>query len=368
MGSVAKLIKQAAFLDERVSKEEYAKQLEGIKSKIKGLPETASGDITRMAAPIERGGFDLPTSSEETMRRALCWLAILGGTGLTVGAAMRLARATGEGARRKKLVKEFTEYAGPSTREVHVPVGIPKRASIAGTVAGMAIPATAVGAVAAPSIVRSGVEGAGKAYEAVKDIGSRMWEPSGRATDAPLMLPAAVLGSIAAAYLGYHGTGAVIDALREKRMKRQISRAKKEFEQALAEQYRQSELAEAAGVKAGAVLPSMLDIVARAHVSGELAEQIATLNKQAADEDPTADRPWWQGSLRTSSGAYLALLALLGTVAFGGGYHFSKSREEKRKKFEVSRELLRRRGLAEPPYVTVEPVRRYASARPVDEV
>lgn len=99
------------------------------------------------------------------------------------------------------------------------------------------------------------------------------------------------------------------------------------------------------------------DAFARAHVSGELQEQFDTLEKSAQDPAATQGFGWqsFKGSGRKAIGAYLAALALLGVAGGAAGYSFVKGREPKRRKFEMAKDIMRRRSMITPPTVTVEP-------------
>ncbi len=352
MGSLAKCLKRAGLAEADDQKQQFTQRLSSIETALKDAPTTGSADIARMEAPIDRGGFNLPSARSETMRSALKWLAISGGTALTAGVLLRLMRASGETARRRRIIKELDPYAGVPGREIHVPIatkrGEVKEAALWPWL--LAAPATARMAGGHISDV------AGRAMEKVKDVSEKAWAPSGRAIDAPWFLPALALGTVGAGYLGYSGVDKVLGSLRKRRARRELAKAKSEFEQALQVQRQQGTLAGGAGTKYSSVIGELVDILAGAHVSGELARQIETFTKEGAFDPTQTQRKWWHGSAGAATGGYLALLAVLGTLAAGGGYAFAKGREEKRRKHEAARGLLRRRRLAEPPRVIVEAV------------
>lgn len=354
MGSVARCIKRAGLGAADDQKQQFTERLSGIETSLKEAPATGDADVARMEAPIAQGGFNLPSAKSETMRSALKWLAISGGTALTAGVMLRLLRASGEAARRHKITKELDPYAGMPGREIHVPIstkkGGAKEAAVSPWLAGLAVTAPAAARATGSHIS----DVAGKAWEKTKEVGEKAWAPSGRAIDAPWFLPAAALSTVAAGYLGYHGLDKVLDALRARRTRRTLAKAKREFEQALQVQHQQGALAGETGTKYSSLLGELVDVVANAHVSGELAEQIDTLVKAGALDPTQTQRKWWHGSAGAATGGYLALMAVLGSLALGGGYTFAKGREVKRRKHEAARELLRRRRLAEPPRVTVE--------------
>jgi len=355
MGILAECIKRAELAEADDKGQQFAKRLTGIETSLKTEPATGPEDIARMEAPLARGGFNLPSARSETLRSALKWLTIAGGTALTAGVALRLLRASGEAARRRNIINELGPYAGMPGREIHVPIavkhGAVKKAAL--------VPWLAGAALTAPSVVRAAgghiSDVAGRAWEKTKDISDKAWAPSGRAVDAPWFLPAAALGTAAAGYLGYRGLDKLLDALRKKRTSRSIAGAKKEFERALTIQRQQAALAGDAGVKYSSV-GEFVDMLAEAHVSGELAEQVITLAKAGAIDPTQSDRKWWHGSAGAAAGGYLALLAVLGSAALGTGYSFARGREELRKKHEAARDFLRRRMSAEMPRVTVEAV------------
>lgn len=355
MGTLAECIKRAEAAEADEKGQQFAKRLTGIETSLKTEPATGPGDIARMEAPIASGGFNLPSARSETMRSMLKWLAITGGTALTAGIALRLLRASGESARRRKIVNELSPYAGMPGREIHVPISVKRGAAKEAAL----FPWLAGAALAAPSIARTAgghiSDVAGRTWEKTKDISEKAWKPSGRAIDSPWFLPAAALGTAAAGYLGYRGLDKLLDALRARRERRSLAGAKKEFEQSLKVQRQQAELAGGAGVKYSSV-GEFVDILAEAHASGELADQVATLAKSGAIDPTQSDRKWWHGSAGAAAGGYLALLAVLGSAALGTGYTFAKGREERRKKHEAARDFLRRRSAAEPPRVTVEAV------------
>ena len=365
MGTLAELVKdaeaakEAKLPDPSSSPDEFLKAVEELRQRATE-PATSPADVARMTAPVAAGGFGLPSARVEGRSRALSMLGKIGIGAATAGAILRLLRAGAERARRQELVEDVGPYAGVPTREITVPFSVVKKGST--KKAGWALPALAGTAIAAPTVARAaGVrasEALGAGAEKVRGGVGHLFRATGSPWDEPWIYPAAVLGSIGATYLGYKGVDAILNALRRRRAARELEQARQEFEDALASQYQQSELAEQAGVKyssAGAV-GCMADVLARSHISGELAEQ---LEKFAQEFQPTEKHgPLWQYTRGLGSktfGLYMAALTALALASAAGGYHLAKSREGKRKQYEAASELLRRRRLAEPPRVVVEP-------------
>jgi hypothetical protein len=236
--------------------------------------------------------------------------------------------------------------------------------------AGIMLPA-AIAALAIPPTLRAAGSSIGGAWQGAKRGVSRGFEhlfsSTGSALDNPWFLAGAIAAGLGGGYLGYSQLDKYLEARREGRAQREIDKARKEFEDALRSQYRESELLEQTSKgRRGTTTPSgsfkfsaagmmgvVADAFAQAHVNGELEEHFTSIEKQAA-EGAGDDIFQWKGAGRKSLGVYLAALALLTAAGAYGGYSFVKSREKPRIKHELAKEYLRRRTLATPPSVTVE--------------
>lgn len=365
MGTLAELVKDAEAIKDAAlpspsgQPAAFLQELEKIRTRARE-PATAPADIARMRAPAEFGGFGLPSAREEGRTRALGLLGKIGIGAATLGAILRLLRAGAERARHEELSEFADPYAGAPTRDIRVPFSVVEKGGE--KTAGWALPIAAGATVAAPTVARAAGTGlselAGRGAEGVERGAGHLFRSTGSPWDEPWVYPAAIAGSIGATYLGYKTIDALLGALKRRRAARELEEAKTEFEEALAAQHRQSELAGQAGVKysaAGAV-GCMADVLARSHLSGELDEQ---LEKLAAAFEPTEERgPLWRYTRGLGSkafGVYLAALTALTLASAAGGYHLAKSREGKRKQYEAAKELLRRRRVSEPPQVAVEP-------------
>lgn len=352
MGILAALVKQAAPTTRMP--EEFMSRLEQLEQEA-GAPTTGEADLAQMSAA------NLPTTGQESWRHALKWLAVSGATAATVGAALRLLRARSESKRRERLVSELDPYLGMPLREIAVPIAAPKRSNVDIALlkeAGVLLPALGVSALAAPSLMRGAGSNVGQVAESMKEKGHglarHLFERTGNASDNPWFYPALLAATTVAGYAGYKGLDALLNTMRERRSSRTIDQAKQEFEQALRTQYEQSGLAEQAGVKTSAdQLGLIADAFGRAHVSGELAEQLATLEKVGFDEEGKLTSTT-RGLGNKALGLYLTALAVLTAAGGVGGYQYVKSRETGRRKYEVAKDILRRRQLARPAMVTVE--------------
>jgi hypothetical protein len=353
MGAVAEIIKQAGELETALERKAFRERLKSIGAQLEE-PTTAGQDIARMAAPPTAGGFNLPTSGQESTRRALKWIGITGATAAAAGAILRALRAARENALRQRLVRQTTPYGGVPTREIHVPV-IAKSAEAKEAASMWPLAALAAAPAAARAAGTHISDVAGEAAESAKDVGSRLFEAGGSPWHKPWFLPALLFGTVAAGAAGYKGLGGLFDKLRKRRVARDIAAARGEFESALKAQQEQASLAGQSGVKYSSLSAAVADVLAEANSTGELQYQIASLTKEAGFDPGKAEKPWYTGKGSAVLGAYLAALAATAALGGYGGYRWVKGREEKRKKHQAAAEYLRRRRLAEPPRVIVEP-------------
>lgn len=349
MGALAELIDAATHEKSAVSRERLLHMV-GAAEQTAHQPTTGAADLSQMSQTI-------PTTQQEAFRRSMQWLATAGVTAATAGVLLRALRAARESGGRKRLLEELapesTSLGGEQTLELPV---IKKTAAV--------WPWLTAATLVAPTALRAAGSSVGKATEEAGEsvhAGMRhLFTPTESPLTHPWVIPAITATVAASGLLGYKVLDRMLENRRESRATRDMTRAKREFENALRSQYRESELAEQAGVKTSADITAgiVVDALAQAHASGELAAQLATLQKQAAipgSEDEGTLSKWTRGAGGTGTGMYLTLLALLGTLGAAGGYSFVKSREEPRKKYEVARDVLRRRLLSQPAKVTVEP-------------
>ena len=349
MGALADLLDEASHEKTAISRERLLHMV-GAAEQTARRPTTSTADLSQMAQTI-------PTTQQEAFRRSMKWLATAGVTAATAGVLLRALRAARESGGREKLLSELapdsTSLGGEQTLELPV---IKKQAAV--------WPWLTAATLVAPTALRAAGSSVGKATEEAGEsihAGARhLFTPTESPLTHPLFLPAMTAAVAGSGLLGYKVLDRMLENRRESRAERDMARAKREFENALRGQYRESELAEQAGVKMSADVTAgkLVDALAQAHASGELASQLATLQKQAAlpgDEDEGTISKWTRGAGGTGTGMYLTLLALLGTLGAAGGYSFVKSRETPRKKYEMARDILRRRMLSQPAKVTVEP-------------
>lgn len=368
MGILAELVK-AAEEKQAVDPTITAQKLEELRQRIAAAPPASEA-----LGALERA---VPTSESESTRNALKWLAITSLGSAAVGALFRAIRAGRESSRRRQLEREIDPYRGIPGREITIPLPHMKRLS-GEKKASIAVPA-AIAAATGPAALRAAGGSVGESWENLKGQVSRgmehLFTPTGSPFDKSWFLPAAIGASLVSGYLGYSELDKLLDRLREKRVSRQMARARREFEDALRAQYREAELAEEAtkgrkgspsgGFKfsAAGMMGFVADAFAQSHINGEFQEQLAMLEKSAQQsQSQPQSQPQesvWQslkGGGRKALGVYLATLALLSAAGAGAGYSLVKSREPRRRKHEIAKEILRRRAIATPPTVTVEPV------------
>jgi hypothetical protein len=337
MSAIAEVIKAA----EAETADEFRKALELLESR---AATPAGGES--VAALQSRG---IPTAREETNRNVYKWIAGLGGGALAFGAALRMLRAIGETARHKELLKEFDPR---SAQTANVAIPMPKKASEEKSAI---IGPLLAGAALGPSVLRMLGETAGGAWRGTKETVRKgfehLTEPTGSPATSPWGIPLITLAGLASVYGGYQLTDSLISKLRESRRSREMGKARKEFEDALRSQFAESEETEHAGISVAAAV----DGLAQAYVSGELQEQLSALVKASAEE-PAAEGglPFTRGLGNVGLGTYLTFMALLAAAGGLGGYHFIKSREVPRKKYEAAKEFMLRRQLGEPATVSVE--------------
>jgi len=366
MGVVADFIK-AAETKQAVDPASMLSRLTKLEERASSIP-SASSELKSLSKTV-------PTSEQESTKNALKWLAISGAGAAGLGALLRYVRSRNEGERRQKLMEDIDPYGGAPGRDITIPLPGAKRASLEKAAAGALVPA-AIAAATAPAALRTAGSSIGELWEDIKG-GTRkgfehLFAPTGSALDKSWFLPAALAATMGAGYLGYKGLDKRLERSRGERAERTLAKAKKEFEDALKAQYEQSELLEAAskkrpsrsleaadgGFKFASALGMVADAFAQAHVSGELDAQFATLEKSAQDGEEQPEGFGWQsfkGGGRKALGAYLATLALLGAAGAGAGYSFVKGREKSRRKYDIAKDIMRRRALSTPPTVSVEP-------------
>lgn len=324
------LLKTASLADR------FGEQLTILERKYKSLPDTTAPALKRMEAPVNKGGFDLPSSGTETTRNALKWLAVIGG-GSVLAAALW------------KLLQSSSRPPADSSEDIIARLPGVKRASWKDV---------AFAAAAAPTVADIAnvdtFDLPHKLYTRTTGILSRLFAPTGSAWDAPWFLPAALVTLVG----GLAGGAKIVNALQRRRKRKEMEEAKAEFERALQEQY------EAAHPKSASI-GVLADIIADAHITGELDRQAESFVKLADDYDeasvdtdeliksidPTKPRPAWYGSGRKALGVYLALLTLIAGLSAGGGYALVRSYQPSRR--AIANATWRRR-MVETPRIQVE--------------
>lgn len=368
-------VKQADLMDDVGS----AWSGEGLDTRAPGEKETHEAASTRLVeagkAPttgVRDAKFmkllGMTSSRDEASASAKKWLLGLGGGALAVGALMRVLRG---GAARAPVSVAPRGESGIPGRELHIPM--PRRRRKSASAEGLEKEAigTAViagTALAAPSVARMAGGKVGDVWDYTKrktgDAFRHLTAPTGSPLDKPWFLPAAAAATVGALGLSYWGTGKLLDNMAAKRRQRQMHAAKREFQAALRSQYTQSELSENAGTKYSADLGRAVDTLAQAHVSGELAIQLSSLEKAALEvremEDPTAEpsafSSWTQGAGTKTMGLYLAMLAAMAAGGGVAGYHLAKSRDPGRQRYKELQRVMRRRSAAAPPTPFLETV------------
>ena len=343
MGAITELVEQA---EQGAVKQARLDSLrEAAKARFESLPSIADS-----SAVLE--GL-VPSARQETNRQALRWLAAAGLISATAGGTIGLARALSERRRRKELVSKLEPYTDAAAREIRVPIPT-KRADY--TKEAALWPWLVGAAAATPPALRAvggHVEDVGRgALEGAQDIGRHLFTPTGSPFDNPYFLTAAIATALAGGYGGYRGISALSERRRDREVNRKLEAARKEFEQALRAQFK-------GGTKKSSAeqFGAALDALSVAHASGELDEQYASLEKAALSPDVPEEGLFTRATRGTGSkalGGYIALLALLAATGAGAGYVFQRGREKPRMEFEATRDLLRRRGLVQPPAITAE--------------
>lgn len=315
-------------LDTRTPSEKATFQEETRKlHEIATSPGLDQADINAMRAQ------GLPTSTEESKQRALKWALGLGLGAVGVGALIRALRGVRE-LRQRPLIS-----AGDVVPGRELSVRLPKRASD-------------------DQLDKEARWYIGDFVDWLrrksKGVAQHLTTRTGSPFDSIWFPTLAAAAGAGGAYLGYKGVGKLIDAVAERRKRRQLEDAKREFEQALRAQAREAELASEAGVKYSADMGTAASILAQAHVSGELYAQLDSMDKAAGlEDDPTAESVIPKGLGWKGLGVYLALLAALGTAGGAAGYHYAKKHDPSQKRYKALQRVLKRRQMATPsiPYV-----------------
>lgn len=353
MGTLAAHIK-AAEAEVKQSADGFLDQLrqawtgEGLDTRTPGEKETFQQQTSQLQAAAKAPGAaqadieamrmqGIPTSSEESRKRALKWALGIGLGAVGVGALLRALRGM-----RKLRQTPIAPTAGLAVPSREISVRLPKAAGKQG----MDKEARWYADDAADWLRRR-----------ARGIGQHLTTSTGSPFDSVWFPTLALAAGAGGAYLGYKGIGKLLDAMAERRKRRQLEEAKREFERALMAQSREADLAGEAGVKYSSEIGEAASILADAHVSGELYAHLASMEKAGAAEDDPTQESWIPKGLGWKSmGIYLALLAALGTAGGAAGYHYARKSDPSRRRYKALRKVLRRRQMATPsiPYVRAE--------------
>ena len=332
MGALYDIIKEAAesgdtaFLEDMLNQQAEAgespnTQLDDLVSSTEKMPTYLDKDNPAGDAMAMRKYF--PTSQEENRQRMLYWLKVIGGTGLGVGALMSLLQGGGS----MSQMSSMTPFAAMPRREM--PIQLPK--------------------VAAAGFTEDPKGWLMDKLHGAKTWAGELFEQTDSPLTNPLFLPAATTLGVAGVYGGTKLVSALLKKLRERRMKREMDKAKAEFQGALQAQYSASKNAGACDIN------DAIDALSQAYASGELMRQCESLEKAAKEENesPFDERGRHVGAGNTGIGVYLSLMALLGMGGIAGGYAFAKRNDPERERIKALERALRRRQLAAPPQFVV---------------
>jgi hypothetical protein len=348
------------FIDQYLAQPDAsaAKQqaLAGIASLVRGtrqMPASlgAAGDIARM-----RKFF--PSSEDEGRARMMTTLKTVGGLGLGLGALSGLARYGGAALSAGSQAGDDEQYPVVPNREVYVPIGKAaadkqeKEASALGILGGAAGTGAGLAAYGPSAAAATGLEPmkwlSDKARGLGKYTGELFTKTENPATH-PLVWPIATALGVAGIYGGSKITSALLEGMRKRRMARELSSAKTEFQDSLRAQYDANKSASAEPC----TINDAIDALAQAYASGELQKQSDTLDQPTGapldETDPYKARGAHVGVGNMGLGGALAIMTLLGLGGVAGGYAFGKSRDEPQRRAAMMRRATRRRQLATPP-------------------
>lgn len=313
---------------------------------------------TKPQAAIQRLRKIMPTSNEEAWQRGVKWTGALGGVGLAVGALSSLLGHREQERSRLHFMNLLRQDPTMPNREMRVPLQRPRKSASEEHVPmeKQGWPYLLAGGLAAPFLMKTmGVPGVGEMFDRAKKYTSESFTSTEDPTTRPWVLPAFFLAATAGTYGGKQIFDKVFKRMRDKRKEREKHWAEREFQASLQEQYSEAGRAGKRGVKYSS-LGGAVSILAQAHVNGELAAQLSSMEKKAdpADLDPNTPRPKHTGQGMQGLGIYLLIASMLGVGGFAGMRSLMSSRDTERKKQNAMSRALKRRTLASPPQFIVD--------------
>lgn len=289
----------------------------------------------------------MPTSGQEALNTGLKYTGIIGGAGASLAALASLFSHLQTAQRRQNLMSSV--YNSGTGREVSVPFKFAANDDEGITKEGVGLGTAAIIAALVGTPLLAYNWGA-KHVSKVPGIVRELFTPTSNPLTHPLAVPLMIGGGAALTAGSYKLFDHLFDKMREKRRKREMDDAEKEFNTSLRAQYESPKAAS---------IGEAIDGLAEAHVSGELQQQLSTMEKGAlsdmeADADPTKPAPWYRGMGSGGVGLYATLALLLALGGGVGAYSVAKKRDNSRRRQIALKNALRRRAMASPPQFIVE--------------
>jgi len=285
----------------------------------------------------------MPTSGQEALNTGLKYTGIIGGAGASLAALASLFGHLQSVKRRQNLMSSV--FSRGSGREVSVPFKFAADADgLTKESVGIGTAALVAALIGAPMAYNWGKKHVSKAPGIVRDA----FTPTSNPLTHPLAVPLMIGGGVALTAGSYKLFDHLFSKMRERRRKREMDNAETEFQSSLRAQYESPKAAS---------IGEAIDGLAEAHISGELQQQLSTMEKgalSASDVDPTKPAPWYQGVGSGAVGLYATLALLLAVGGGMGAYSMAKKRDTSRRRHTALERALRRRAMSSPPQFIVE--------------
>jgi hypothetical protein len=301
-------------------------------------------------ADIRRLSQFMPTSGQEAMRTGLKYTGAIGGAGAGLAALASLLGHLQAVERRNRLMRDVFRVGGVPGREMPVPFKFASDEGMEKQGVGLGTAALVSALIGVPLLYGLGSSGLRHGKKVWRD----MFTPTSNPLTHPAAVPLVLGGSVALTAGSYALFNKLFERMRKRRREREMEQAEKDFESALRSQYESPKAAS---------IGEAVDGLAEAYVSGELREQLGTLEKRAQygelppsdlNPDPFEPDPWYKGWGSGAVGLYATLALLLALGGGMGAYTLAKKRDISRQKRKALEQALRRRALASPPQFVVE--------------
>lgn len=345
MGALAKMVKSA---EEKLAAEEtfFATPEPQLGGKRGELMKSFSALLQRVQRnpykDLQRLSQYMPTSGQEAFGTAAKYTGYIGGAGAGLSFLAALLGHLQAVRRRNDLMGSIFQTGRVPGREMRVPFkfaaddeGMEKKgwlgtAALIGSLVGL------------PMAWNWGKKQVSK----LPTVWKELFTPTSNPLTHPAALPLMLGGGVALTAGSYSLFNHLFKKMRERRRKREMEAAEADFNKALRAQYESPKAAS---------MGEAIDGLAEAYATGELQQQLQSLEKSAQESnDPTQKAPWYRGLGSGATGLYITLALMLALGGGMGAYSLAKKRDTSRRRAQALERALRRRALASPPQFIAE--------------